>query len=89
MPNSPVFGALGGGLILMTWFYLLCVALLAGAELNAILLARRRHRAELRAAREAEQETLPGMDAPTLVALPDVDQPAEPAPALRRRSSPA
>ena len=48
---SPLFGALGGGLILMTWFYLLCVALLAGAELNAILLARRRHRQKLARAR--------------------------------------
>ena len=38
---SPVFGALGGGLILMTWLYLLCFGLLAGAELNAVLLARR------------------------------------------------
>ena len=47
---SPLFGALGGGLILMTWFYLLCVALLAGAELNTILQARRRHRVALRAA---------------------------------------
>lgn len=45
---SPIFGALGGGLILMSWFYLLCVALLAGAELNAILLARRRHRESVR-----------------------------------------
>ena len=47
---SPLFGALGGGLILMTWFYLLCVALLAGAELNAILQARRRDRVARRAA---------------------------------------
>lgn len=44
---SPILGALGGGLILMTWFYLLCVALLAGAELNAVLRARRCSRAEL------------------------------------------
>ncbi len=39
---SPVFGALGGGLIVMTWMYLLCLGLLFGAELNAVLLARRR-----------------------------------------------
>lgn len=40
---SPIFGALGGGLIVMTWLYLLCLGLLLGAELNAVLLARRRH----------------------------------------------
>jgi membrane protein len=95
--SSPVFGALGGGLILMTWFYLLCVALLAGAELNAILLARRKHRAALRAERAAEQQALPGMEdgivtddessagATTVVELPEPE--AAPAPALQRRST--
>lgn len=106
VPRSVLLAALGGGLILMTWFYLLSVALLAGAELNAILLARRRHRAAVRAAREPAQQTLPGLDSvgagadtgeadsegadrPTTVVLPDADQPSAPAPALRRRSSPA
>ena len=41
VPRSPILGALGGGLILMTWLYLLCFSLLAGAELNSTLLARR------------------------------------------------
>ena len=62
--SSPIFGALGGGLILMTWFYLLCVALLAGAELNAILLARRRWRASQKECEEPPIELAPGALAP-------------------------
>jgi membrane protein len=41
VPRSPVLGALGGGILLMTWFYLLFLSLLIGAELNATLLVRR------------------------------------------------
>ena len=55
MTTSPVFGALGGGLILMTWFYLLCASLLVGAELNAILLARKRHREQGGSAEPVQQ----------------------------------
>ena len=38
--SNPVLGALGGGLIIMIWIYLLSLALLIGAELNAVLQAR-------------------------------------------------
>ncbi len=45
VPRSPLLGALGGGLILMTWFYLLCLSLLIGAEVNAVRTAHRVARA--------------------------------------------
>ncbi len=81
--TSPVFGALGGGLILMSWFYLLCASMLIGAELNAILLARRRHRASLRALAEPEPEPEPEGPGSVRVepqpAVLDVDRGSEPA----------
>ena len=46
----------------MTWFYLLCAALLIGAELNTILRARRRHRREQGAA-QAQQGAAVGTSA--------------------------
>lgn len=56
---SPVLGALGGGLIVMTWLYLLCFGLLAGAELNAVLLARSAVPREISSAgRRARRRTL-------------------------------
>jgi len=91
--SSPIFGALGGGLILMTWFYLLCVALLAGAELNAILLARRRHRASLRSGQEqVVVEPAPGADAhplPRRTPAPAPEDAQEPSPAREPAPAPA
>lgn len=80
---SPLFGALGGGLILMTWFYLLCVALLAGAELNAILLARRRHRTSRKTAEQRSGASASCAD-PTAEAEPD---PVPRQPAFQRRTT--
>ncbi|MGH9043024.1 MAG: YihY/virulence factor BrkB family protein [Acidimicrobiia bacterium] len=42
--TNPVFGTLGGALILIVWLYLLAMALIAGGELNAVLIGRYRVR---------------------------------------------
>ncbi len=84
--SSPVFGALGGGLILMSWIYLLCVALLAGAELNAILLARRRHRAAVAARAvpaELEQGPVTSTRSSAAARLAPSSPPAEPSGTVR------
>ncbi|MDQ4069201.1 MAG: YihY/virulence factor BrkB family protein [Actinomycetota bacterium] len=38
--GNPVFGVLGGALVVLLWVYLLSLALLVGAELNAVLAQR-------------------------------------------------
>ncbi len=35
--RNPLLGAFGGGIVVMSWAYLLSLALLVGAELNAVL----------------------------------------------------
>ena len=76
--GSPILGALGGGLILMIWFYLLSVSLLAGAELNAILLARRLRRAALHRGRDVELEAAPGShDPPTSAGIDPTPAPGD------------
>ncbi len=48
--GNPVFGVLGGALVILLWLYLLSLALILGAEVNAVLdvpdegAGRRRHR---------------------------------------------
>ena len=39
--GNPLLGALGGGVVMLTWVYLLSIALLLGGEVNGLLRARR------------------------------------------------
>ena len=44
--GNPVFGILGGALVVLVWLYLLSLALLLGAELNAVLVGRAKNTAD-------------------------------------------
>ncbi len=50
---NPVFGVLGGGLILLVWLYLLSLSLLIGGELNPIIARYRQQKARSRDRPEA------------------------------------
>lgn len=54
--RNPVLGAFGGGVIVMTWVYLLSLALLVGGELNG-LLDKRRREAEGALVRDSREDT--------------------------------
>ncbi len=61
--GNPVLGAFGGAALLMTWAYLLSVALLLGGELNGVLLDRR-HLGTGSAGRQHVGTGPPGDDVP-------------------------
>lgn len=55
--GNPVFGVLGGALVVLLWLYMLSLALLVGAELNAVLADR-----SLRGAAGPQPGGRPGAD---------------------------
>ncbi len=64
--GNPVFGVLGGALVVLLWLYMLSLALLIGAELNAVLAERSGTPATGSRARRAQSDksTDSGQDEP-------------------------
>lgn len=54
--GNPVFGVLGGALVVLLWMYVLSLALLVGAELNAVLTERSSR------VRQRSRDRAPGAD---------------------------
>jgi membrane protein len=57
---TTTYGALGGGIIFLTWLWLSSIALLFGAEINDVLADLRRHRSRAAAILAEEHNTPPG-----------------------------
>lgn len=59
--GNPVFGVLGGALLVLLWLYVLSLALMAGAEVNAVLQSSEEDAGAIRAERRVTQLEVAGL----------------------------
>jgi membrane protein len=82
---TTTYGALGGGIIFLTWLWLSNIALLFGAEINDVLADLRKHRSPAAAVLAAETHpTEP--DAPAAALPPEVVERAAESAAVERKA---